>query len=306
MPASLSPRVILVTGMSGAGKSSALKALEDIGFEAMDNVPLRFITSLASQPLISSPTQGIAPSQTPSQGLAIGVDVRARDFTPEAFLQLMQVLGRMNNLRLEVLFLDAEDEVLRRRFTETRRTHPLAQDRPVVGGIQVERQLLEPIKDAATVALDTSEMTGAELKQRLQRRYHEDGMGFAIQVVSFSFRRGLPRDADLVFDVRFLRNPHYDPQLRDHTGLEAMVGEYIEEDAAFAPFFSQLGTLLLPLMPRYLAEGKSYLTIAIGCTGGKHRSVHVAQKLAGFLGQHGYKTSIRHRDVAQHESNKVG
>ena len=281
-------RVVLVTGMSGAGKSSALKAFEDMGYESLDNLPLRFVMPLLSQPVMPEFT---------SQGLALGLDVRARDFTPEAFVELLRLMKTVPGIQPEVLFLDCEDEVLRRRFTETRRKHPLAQDRRVVEGIQAERQLLEGVQEVATFTIDSSEITAADLKERLRQRYLNRETGLTIQVVSFSFRRGLPREADLVFDVRFLRNPHYIESLQPLTGQNPEVGEYIEQDAAFEPFFASLSTMLLPLLPRYLAEGKSYLTIAIGCTGGKHRSVHTVQKLAGFLSQNGYKATTRHRDM---------
>ena len=276
-------RLIIVTGMSGAGKSQTLKAFEDMGFETMDNVPLRFVAALAAQP----PGEGY-------RGLVVGLDVRSRDFSPENFSELNKAV---KNLQGETLFLDCDDETLRRRFTETRHKHPLAHDRPVLDGIQSERRMLSPIKAEAQWVIDTSELSLADLKQLLKQRLGGEVGGLNVQVLSFSYRHGLPRDADLVFDVRFLRNPHYDPALRPLFGTDPAVSRYIEEDGAFAAFYAQFTGMLLPLMPRYLAEGKGYLTIAFGCTGGKHRSVHLAQKLAGFLEQKGYKTSLRHRDL---------
>ncbi len=278
-------RLILVTGLSGAGKSSALKSLEDLGFEAVDNAPLRFITALAAQ--------------APESGMVVGTDARARDFSPEHFLELLAALRSLADVAVEVLFLDCDDTVLQRRYTETRRKHPLAQDRPVMDGITAERQLLGDIRAEAETVIDTSDISSTALRQLLQQRFGAGAERLTIQLVSFSFRQGLPREADLVFDARFLRNPHYDPILKPLNGTDPRIGAYVEEDAAFAPFFDGLCTLLLPLLPRYLAEGKSYLTIAVGCTGGKHRSVHTAQKLAGFLEQKGYKTTLRHRDLGR-------
>jgi UPF0042 nucleotide-binding protein len=270
--------------MSGSGKSQALKSLEDCGFEAIDNLPLAFLPKV-----VASASEG---------NLVVGSDIRSRDFSAGHFIQTVQALRDLPNVDFTMLFLDSDDEVLRRRYTETRRRHPLALDRPVLDGIQHERQLLAPLRDLADMVIDTSEYEAATLRQIIMAQFAHEERNLSIVLTSFSFKHGLPRDADVVSDVRFLKNPHYDPELRPLTGLVAEVGAHIESDEGFAEFYDRLTALLLPLLPRYLEEGKSYLTIAIGCTGGKHRSVYVVQKLGAFLEGHGYKVTLRHRDIA--------
>lgn len=279
-------RVVLVTGMSGAGKSAALKILEDLNFEAVDNLPLPMLSLV------------IAPDALQDRSLVIGSDVRSREFTPEHFKDIVKRLREIPNLDLKVLLLDCNNEVLRRRFTETRRRHPLALDRPVIDGIRMERSIIERLRDVADIVIDTSDLQLADLRQTLESHFTgTDEQRLSLLLTSFSYRRGIPRDADLVFDVRFLKNPHYIPELKAHSGLEAPVGKYIEGDPDFAPFFKNLTQLLAPLLPRYRQEGKSYLTIAVGCTGGRHRSVYITEKLAGFLRELGYKVGVRHRDI---------
>lgn len=278
--------VIIVTGMSGAGKSTALKALEDLGYEAVDNLPLSLLTSL------------VLPSTGTKRPLAVGVDARTRDFGVEPFLEELDELIGHAELAVRVVFLDCDSEVLRRRFTETRRRHPVAPDRPVTDGIAVERRLLAPLQDRADEVIDTSDMSIGALRQRLDANYGLDAApGLAIFVMSFAYRRGIPHEADLVFDVRFLRNPHYDETLRPMTGLDEAVGTFIERDPDFQRYIENLETLLEPLLPRYSAEGKSYLTIAVGCTGGRHRSVYVAKLLGSWLSQKGERVDISHRDI---------
>ncbi len=278
--------VIIVTGMSGAGKSTALKALEDLGYEAVDNLPLSLLTSL------------VLPSTGTKRPLAVGVDARTRDFGVEPFLEELDELIGHAELAVRVVFLDCDSEVLRRRFTETRRRHPVAPDRPVTDGIAVERRLLAPLQDRADEVIDTSDMSIGALRQRLDANYGLDAaLGLAIFVMSFAYRRGIPHEADLVFDVRFLRNPHYDETLRPMTGLDEPVGAFIEGDPDFQRYVDNLKTLLEPLLPRYSAEGKSYLTIAVGCTGGRHRSVYVAKLLGSWLSQKGERVDISHRDI---------
>ncbi len=279
-------RILLVTGLSGAGKSVALKTLEDIGCEAVDNVPLSLIPSL------------VASGGGAEHCLAIGADARSRDFSLEHFHEMLQALKSNRAHEVQVWFFDSDDEVLQRRFTETRRKHPLALDRPVMDGILHERSLLAPLRDVADVTFDTSEWTGGDLRHAIREYYGNENRALSVFVTSFSFKRGLPRDADMVFDVRFLRNPFYDEQLRDMTGLDGPIARFVESDPGFFSFFNQLTLLIEPLLPRYLQEGKSYLTVGIGCTGGRHRSVYVAEKLAGFLKQKEYKVGIRHRDLA--------
>ncbi|MBV9522667.1 MAG: RNase adapter RapZ, partial [Alphaproteobacteria bacterium] len=280
-------RILLVTGMSGAGHSTALKALEDLGYEAVDNLPLSLVPNLVNR----------GPGAHPP--LAIGIDIRTRDFGIAPFLAALDPLAGAGGGELRVVFLDCEDELLRRRYTETRRRHPLAGDRPVSDGIRLERERVWPLRERADLVIDTSALTVADLKRLLQGHFALDtAPGVSVFVTSFSYRNGLPRDADLVFDVRFLENPHYDPELRPLTGCDAAVGARIEADPGFAPFFEGLTTLLLPLLPRYDREGKSYLTIAIGCTGGQHRSVFIGERLAAWLRRHGQRVELGHRDIA--------
>lgn len=279
-------RVLIVTGLSGAGRSVALRALEDMGCEAIDNVPLAVIPSLLTS------------GGNSSHMLAVCADARSRDFSVEHFSDMLKVLKASSEHEVKVLFLDAEDAVLQRRFTETRRKHPLALDRPVMDGIVYERSLMLPVRDMADMVLDTTDLSNANLRDQLRGYFDAGERTLSIFVTSFSFKRGVPRDADMVFDVRFLRNPFYDNQLRDLTGLDARVVEYVEADPDFPHFFERLTQLVAPLLPRYLLEGKNYLTLSIGCTGGQHRSVTVAEKLAGFLRGKGYKVGVRHREIA--------
>ena len=277
-------RVVLVTGMSGAGKTTALKALEDMDYEAVDNVPLSLLNSL------------VAPDfQRP---MAFGVDIRTRDFGVEPFLGAIDRLRAGDGVDVRVLFLDCDDVVLSRRFEETRRRHPLAGDRPVPDGIDHERSLVAPLLDLADLVVDTSELTPGDLKHILQGHLGHS-TGLTIFVTSFSYRHGLPRQADLVFDVRFLTNPHYQPELRDQDGRDQAVADFISADGGFGQFFDGITGLLEPLLPRYAEEGKSYLTIAVGCTGGRHRSVFVAETLARWLESLGRTVQVRHRELAE-------
>ncbi|MEK9661413.1 MAG: RNase adapter RapZ [Alphaproteobacteria bacterium] len=286
-------RTLLVTGMSGAGRTSALKALEDIGYEAVDNLPLRLMPGLVLQ------------GPAPGHGLAIGIDVRTRDLVAELFAEDVEQLRRDSGKPIDIVFLDCDDEMLRRRYTETRRVHPIAGDRPLADAIAEERRLLQPLREAADIVIDTSHTNARDLTRILRDMLGGGGdETLHVSVVSFAFRNGIPRDADLVFDVRFLRNPHYDPALRPLTGLDAAVGAYIEEDPDYATFFERLTGMLDLLLPRYRDEGKSYLTIAIGCTGGQHRSVYTTQKLAAWLGERMPRVDVRHRELAAAEKTR--
>ena len=280
-------RLLVVTGMSGAGRSTALKALEDMGYEAVDNLPLTLLPDLLRAPASRPP-------------LALGVDVRTRDFGVGSLLAALDRLVAEHGLELRIVFLDCEDDRLVRRYTETRRRHPLAGDRPVTDGIALERRRVSPLRDRADLVIDTTALSPGDLKRLLHGHFALDAApGITILVTSFSYRHGLPRDADLVLDVRFLRNPHYLPALRPLSGRDAAVGEFIETDADFAPFFERLCAWLGPLLPRYESEGKSYLTIALGCTGGRHRSVYIAERLAAWLSRQGRPVGIGHRDLDQ-------
>ncbi len=281
-------RVVLVTGLSGAGRTTSLKALEDAEFEAVDNLPLSLLPAL------------LAPRAEPGgdHRIAVGIDTRTRDFTPQRLSAELAALRQRADVTLTVVFLDCDTDVLIRRFTETRRRHPLAIDRPVADGIRTERELLAPLREQADVTIDTSRLTTADFKRVFAEQVGIAGSsGLTITVTSFSFRRGVPREADMVFDVRFLRNPHYDDRLRPFDGRNAEVADYVAADSEFSAFYERLVGFLTPLMPRFLAEGKSYLTIAVGCTGGRHRSVFVAEKLARELKADGLAVTLLHRDV---------
>jgi len=287
-------RLVLVTGMSGAGRSLALKILEDLGYEAVDNLPLDLLDALVPE--------GEAP-----RPLAVGVDIRSRRFAVQPLIDRIERLGPRPDLAVTLLFLDCENQVLERRFTETRRRHPLAHERPVADGIVAERRLVAPLRARADLVVDTSQFNPAELRRVLGGHFGlERGPGMSILVTSFSYRYGLPRAADLVFDVRFLANPHYDPALRDLDGRDSRVAAYVEADGAFADFFARLTGMLVPLLPRYAQEGKSYLTIAVGCTGGRHRSVTVVEKLAAWLADQGLQVDRVHRDLAAAPAEPAG
>jgi UPF0042 nucleotide-binding protein len=291
MPAPLSDQarsLVLVTGLSGAGRATALKALEDLGYEAVDNLPLSLLTDL------------VRPAATAqNRPLALGLDVRTRGFASAPFLAELERLRKRKDLRPHLLFLDCDNDVLLRRYTETRRRHPLAGDRPVIDGIVEERRIMTPWRDAADLTIDTSLLTGADLKRVLGGHFAEAGKhGLNVFVVSFSYRRGLPRESDLVFDCRFLANPHYVAKLRPLDGRDKTVRNYVESDAGYLGFVNGIKGLLSPLLPRFEKEGKSYLTVAVGCTGGRHRSVCVAEELAMWLAEQGVSVSLAHRDLA--------
>lgn len=278
-------RILLVTGMSGAGRSTALKTLEDMGYEAFDNLPLSLVPALIESAAADAPA------------IAVGADLRTRGFAIESMLETLDdVLGRTAR-ELEVLFIDCDDERLERRYTETRRPHPLAGDRPVMDGIRLERRVVSALRDRADLVIDTSNLTAAELKRLLTGHFALEAIGLRVFVTSFAYRQGIPRDADLILDVRFLDNPHYVSELRPLTGRDPAVAAHIERDPGFVPFFSGLWRLLQPLLPRYEKEGKTYLTIGIGCTGGRHRSVYVAERLAEKLRAAGSRVELSHRDL---------
>jgi len=281
---------VLITGMSGAGRATALHVLEDLGYVAVDNVPLPLLGDL-----MRSTSGSLGGMAAP---LAFGVDTRTYGFDPHDLQRRLRELRTRADLAPRLLFLDADTETLRRRYTETRRPHPLAPDRPVTDGIADERRVIMDLRDSADVAIDTSALTPHQFKQLLAGHFAIGrDAGMRISVMSFSFRRGLPREADLVFDVRFLKNPHYDPELKPLTGADPAVVAFIATDPEYEPFVGRLEGMIGPLLPRFDAEGKSYLTVAIGCTGGRHRSVAVAERLAGWLRDAGRSVTLSHRDT---------
>ncbi len=279
-------RILIVTGLSGAGKSTALRTLEDLGWEVVDNLPVPLLDRLLAVP------QG-GMSERP---LAVGIDARTRGFDAAAVLARIGADGAHG---VETLFLDCSGAELARRFSETRRRHPLALDRSVADGILRERQMVEPLRRAADHVVDTTALTTNALQQELRRRFAAaTDAAPTLTVMSFGFSRGVPREADLLFDMRFLRNPHWDPLLRPLTGFDPSVGDYIAADPAYAEAVGRIEDLMLLLLPRYAAEGKSYVTIAFGCTGGRHRSVHVSQRVAARLRDSGFSPTVLHRDLA--------
>jgi len=291
-PATTSERrpFVLVTGLSGAGRMTALNALEDMGYVAVDNMPLPLLGDL-----MRSTAGG---SDTTAPPLAFGVDTRTFGFDPQELVRRVQKLRQRPDLDVKLLFLDCDPETLQRRYTESRRPHPLAADRPVIDSIVEERRQIGWMRDAADLAIDTSALSPHALKQILAGHFAlGPRVGTRLSVMSFSFRRGLPREADLVFDARFLKNPHYEPALKPLTGRDPAVASFIATDPDYAPFLGHLRGLIGPLLPRFDAEGKSYLTIAVGCTGGRHRSVAVAEALADWLRGAGRSVTLTHRDA---------
>ena len=292
-------RVVVVSGLSGAGKASILRALEDIGYNAVDNPPLTLLETLISRA---------------DQPIAVGLDTRSRGFDADLVRRAVMRLKATAGVRAEIVYAWAEEAALLRRFTETRRRHPMAPNGRVIDGIQREEAMTRPLRDDADLVIDTSDLPLADLRRRVEQRFRpgieEDGgvPGLTVSLVSFAFRAGLPREADMVFDARFLRNPHYDPTLRPGTGLDAEVAAYVEADPDFERFFQSLLGLLTLVIPRFVQEGKKYATIAVGCTGGRHRSVHIVERLArelkasSELGMDPLHISVSHRELERQSS----
>lgn len=280
-------RVVFVTGLSGAGLSSALKVMEDFGYEVFDHFPLHHIMPLLDE-------QGFEDSP-----LAFCLDTRSRGFNPTSILALRDRLRQKADTDVHILFLTSSNAVLQKRFSETRRSHPLAKDRPVVDGIMQERAWLKPLLDQADLVVDTSELRVHDLRRTIESSIHPDPAKnkLSITLLSFGFKNGIPREADMVLDARFLNNPHWVPALKALTGLDAPVQTYIDSDAGFAPFLVQTEGLLDLLLPRYAGEGKYYFTLAVGCTGGQHRSVYLVARLSQWLEEKGYAHTVRHRDL---------
>lgn len=280
-------RLVLVTGPSGAGRSTAIHALEDMGFEVIDNLPLSLVPRL----LEGTP---------PLQPIALGIDVRNRDFNAQSLIELIDRLTREPRIELEVLYLDCQPTVLIRRYSETRRRHPLAPMDSPEEGVEREIDLLAPIRARADHLIDTTDLTVHGLKDEVTRWFGRgDGKAprLSVSVQSFSYKRGLPRGLDMVFDCRFLRNPHWEPDLRPKDGRDPVVAQYVAEDPRFAEFYQRTKDLLLFLLPAHLAEGKSHLSIGFGCTGGQHRSVALTERLGNALAENGWSVSKRHREL---------
>lgn len=277
--------VVLVTGPSGAGRSTAVNALEDLGYEVIDNLPLSLVPRLIDGP----PT---------AQPLALGLDVRNRDFAASSLIELIDRLTRDPRVQLTVLYLDCQPAVLVQRYSETRRRHPLAPSDSPEAGIEREIDLLAPIRARADHLIDTTDLTVHGLKAEVARWFARgQGPTLSVSVQSFSYKRGVPRGVDLVFDCRFLRNPHWEPALRGHDGRDSQVVDHIRADPRFAEFTQRVSGLITFLLPAHLDEGRSHVSIAFGCTGGQHRSVAVAEMMADTLAESGWAVSKRHREL---------
>lgn len=278
-------RLILVTGPSGAGRTTAIGALEDLGCETIDNLPLSLIPRLLEGPPLG-------------RAIAVGINVRNRDFSAAGLIELIDTLTADPAVTLEVLYLDCNPEVLQRRYSETRRRHPLAPADPPIVGILRERDLLAPIKVRADLLIDTTELTPHDLKAEVTLWLGATpAQRMAVSLQSFSYRRGVPRGVDMVFDCRFLRNPYWVPALRRLDGRDPAVAAHVAQDPRFAEFFDRVTGLITLLLPAHLEEGKAHLVIGFGCTGGQHRSVAVAEKLGDTLEQAGWQVSRRHREL---------
>ena len=284
-------RILLVTGLSGAGKSTVLRTLEDLEWEVVDNLPLSLLEHLLSTPLAKGSSRRRRP-------LAIGIDSRTRDFDANRIVGQIKALAHDRSVPVETLYLDCAGSELIRRYSETRRRHPLAPDRPATDGIAAERELMAPLRRWAEHVIDTTDTAPNTLQQQIRDRFGAPGAAPTLTVMSFGFARGVPRNADIVLDMRFLRNPYWEESLRDLTGKDEAVRAHIAGDEAYDGALARVEDLLLTLLPRYRAEGKSYLTLAFGCTGGRHRSVHVAERVAARLREAGFSPSVEHRDLA--------
>ena len=282
-------RLMLVTGILGAGKTTALRVLEDLGWEIVDNFPIRLLDRLIDTPIAG-------PRDLPGP-LAIGFDSRTRGFDPAGIIRQVKEMGARADLELTTLFLDCSSKELERRYNETRRPHPLAADTPVEAGIRAERDLLAPLRRWADILVDTTEFTSIDLVAEAFTHGDEVDRPLTLTVSSFGFSRGMPPLADLVFDMRFLDNPHWDPELRPLTGQDQPIGDYIQRDPAFEEAFARIRDLLLLLLPRYSAQGKAYVHVAFGCTGGRHRSVYTAERIAAALREAGFSPTLLHRNL---------
>ncbi|HET9353456.1 MAG TPA: RNase adapter RapZ [Sphingomicrobium sp.] len=287
-----SPRLLLVTGMSGAGKSTVLDALEDMGWDCVDNLPTALLKDF-----VHGESDG-----RQNMPVAVGMDVRSRGFDPRA---LPELIRSIEGVTPESLYLDCAGSELIRRYDETRRRHPLAPDRPAEDGIAKERASTAPLRQMADTVIDTTDLTPAELRDELRRRYGGEADQPVLTIASFGFARGVSRTADLMIDLRFLANPHWVDELRPLTGTDAKVRAYIEQDESWTETMDRIEALLIDWIPRYWAAGKTYLTVAFGCTGGRHRSVCAAVEMAERLRRAGFSPNVRHRDLASRPSDTV-
>lgn len=281
------PRLVLITGLSGSGKSTAAKSFEDLGYYLVDNLPLPLMEAFLRDPRQYAGDR---------EHIAVVADVRSPGFT-EAFPRLVDEIG--TGVQRVVMFFEASDEVLLRRFSETRRPHPLAADQPLRDGIRREREILTEVRARADVVIDTSETSVHELKGRIFREFADrsEAPRMIVSLVSFGFKHGIPKGTDLLFDVRFLPNPYFVPELRNHTGRDTSVRGFLEQHQEFGQLADRLEDYLLFVLPRYRRENRSYLTVAVGCTGGHHRSVAMAEKVRERLRDEGWSVQLTHRDL---------
>lgn len=280
-------KIIIISGLSGSGKSYAIKSLEDMGYFCVDNLPTALVPKFVE--LCAQSDKGISRA-------ALGIDIRERDFFGN-FMKLHEEM-KASGYDIEVLFLEASDEALTRRFSESRRPHPLAKDKPLPEAIRLERELMDEIRQKADRIIDTSNLSVHQLRDELSKHYRPSGeKGMTLSIMSFGFKYGVPYDADLVFDVRFLPNPNFVPELKPLTGMDAPVREYVQSKKDTGTFVKKINGLLDFLLPLYEKEGKNYLTIAFGCTGGRHRSVAVSGMLGEDMKARGMDVIVRHRDV---------
>ena len=278
-------RVVLVTGPSGAGRTTAINTLEDLGYEVIDNLPLSLLPRVLDGPALDHP-------------IALGIDVRNRDFGIEALIAVIDSLAARADIDDQLLYVDCSDTRLVRRYSETRRRHPLAPQGAPISGILREKELLLPIRARANVLIDSSDASPHDLRAEVERWFAAPGgRALSVTVQSFSYKRGLPRGLDVVHDVRFLRNPHWDDALRARDGRDPAVMAHIAADPLFAPFAERVIDMTRFLLPAYKAEGKSHLSIGFGCSGGKHRSVALAEHLSEALAEDGWPVSKRHREL---------
>ena len=291
--------ILLVTGLSGAGKTTVIKTLEDMGWEAVDNFPIRL-----AGPLLDIP--GSEGRSGPAVPLALGFDSRTRGFDPEALTNQIKLLQNRSDLNIITLFLDCAGSEIERRYAETRRRHPLAQDRPAADGITMERILMAPLRQWAETVIDTTKLSAHDLQNEIRTRFASEASPHTtVTITSFGFSRGVPHNADLMFDMRFLRNPHWNDLLRPLTGLDQAVCDYVEADPAYAEAVAKIRDLLLYLLPLYDAQGKAYVNIAFGCTGGRHRSVHVAEQFGKWLREAGFSPTVAHRNLTSQATNAM-
>ena len=284
-------KILLITGVSGAGKTTVLKTLEDLGWETVDNFPIKLAPQLLKIPASGS-------EDGPNTPLALGFDSRTRGFDAGALIEQIKALQTQPNLEIMTLLLDCAGVEIERRYAETRRRHPMAQDRPAMDGVAIDRNLMEPFRRWAETVVDTSKLSAYDLQQVIRERFTSEKTPHStITVTSFGFSRGVPHNADLVFDLRFLRNPHWDSALRPMTGMDASVAEYVAADPQYDEAMQKIRDLLRFLLPLYDAKGKAYINIAFGCTGGRHRSVHVAETFGNWLREDGFALTVSHRNL---------